>query len=598
MWRYTCPFSQGRNVPSSESVVAISKQAPDSRILFTSFACTAEGNAGALSYLHSENFPSKESISLTVLAGTSNCRLPSLLRSLFKAWLIFRLIALILACSPPLFCYTLAIVHSPRGWPETARLPATFQRLSHVSAGPFLSCKKSIASLPTRFTEGIPSNFPLVDHRQRPSSRAFSTLSKSDLFKVSPLHPLSKQARNHAEPHPLYFTSTSDPQQRAVRMKPPPPSLLASKQGTHISDPKDQRIVLIKPRKRLLPFLSIKKRKVQIVHALCSLFSYLTRLPPTLQLIVTSALYAFHLLILSKTTLPFPIQMIPNDLGLFQSISLDSLCGFLSFAATCILRKFSGRTFLPAIANIQNPPWIIPKNSGKQIFSILSLLMVAYLGSGYFALVFEWVLYFLAAGGVPISIAMHRSLQVLLGHLLWVSTGCLILSRGLFPFFPPLGKWYRLQWQRNWVWWAVGGYYGSSWLFNLSDFINQFLLPPSAAVEDESIVSKMINPENNDIPALLVGAIAPCISAPWWEEVLYRGFTLPSLTVVFSTAAALPISAILFAAHHMNLHSLLPLTILGWTWAIFYACSQNLLVTILIHAMWNSRIFIGSLLGI
>ena len=69
--------------------------------------------------------------------------------------------------------------------------------------------------------------------------------------------------------------------------------------------------------------------------------------------------------------------------------------------------------------------------------------------------------------------------------------------------------------------------------------------------EAESIVSKMINPEahfvarrarharpkrrihflaravqHNDLSALGMGAIAPCISAPWWEEVSDLRYTL------------------------------------------------------------------------
>ena len=69
--------------------------------------------------------------------------------------------------------------------------------------------------------------------------------------------------------------------------------------------------------------------------------------------------------------------------------------------------------------------------------------------------------------------------------------------------------------------WVVGGYFVSSSLFNMADLANQFLcpLPP----DTESVVVKIINPENNDVAAMAVGSIAPCISAPWWEEVLYRG---------------------------------------------------------------------------
>ena len=95
---------------------------------------------------------------------------------------------------------------------------------------------------------------------------------------------------------------------------------------------------------------------------------------------------------------------------------------------------------------------------------------------------------------------------------------------------------------------------------------------------------------------------------------------------------------VLFAVHHLNIGGILPLTVLGLAWAIIYTqvpssarpiqtplspsaaraalpCasldnestfsfhadpprargqSRNLLVTILIHALWNSRVFLGS----
>jgi len=41
-----------------------------------------------------------------------------------------------------------------------------------------------------------------------------------------------------------------------------------------------------------------------------------------------------------------------------------------------------------------------------------------------------------------------------------------------------------------------------------------------------------------------------------------------------------------------------PLAALGFVWAVLYIQSRNLLVTILIHAMWNSRVFLGSLFGL
>jgi membrane protease YdiL (CAAX protease family) len=51
-------------------------------------------------------------------------------------------------------------------------------------------------------------------------------------------------------------------------------------------------------------------------------------------------------------------------------------------------------------------------------------------------------------------------------------------------------------------------------------------------------------------------------------------------------------------AHHLSTQTMIPLMTLGFVWAMLYVLSGNLLVTVLIHSMWNSRVFLGSLLGI
>jgi len=80
------------------------------------------------------------------------------------------------------------------------------------------------------------------------------------------------------------------------------------------------------------------------------------------------------------------------------------------------------------------------------------------------------------------------------------------------------------------VWWAIGGYFVSTLCFNISDVLNQLILP-SRVFDDvgEGVVAQLINPEMNDFLASLVGYIAPCLSAPIWEELLYRGYMLPAL---------------------------------------------------------------------
>mmetsp|Transcript_37503 Transcript_37503/g.61480 ORF Transcript_37503/g.61480 Transcript_37503/m.61480 type:complete len:126 (-) Transcript_37503:96-473(-) len=123
---------------------------------------------------------------------------------------------------------------------------------------------------------------------------------------------------------------------------------------------------------------------------------------------------------------------------------------------------------------------------------------------------------------------------------------------------------------------------------------------PSKFFEQETVVSQMIQPEGNDVLSMVVGALAPCVTAPWWEEVLYRGYVLPCVGRLLGLPLPLsvPLSAVLFSLHHLNVAGALPLLLLGWIWAILYIQSQNLLVTIIIHAMWNSRVFLGSYLGV
>ena len=162
-------------------------------------------------------------------------------------------------------------------------------------------------------------------------------------------------------------------------------------------------------------------------------------------------------------------------------------------------------------------------------------------------------------------------------------------------------RWF--QWSgQNWLWWTVGGYFVSSWLFNIADSVNQFVLPAQvlkAAAESESVVTQLVQPEYNDFAALLTGYLAPCVSAPVWEEVLYRGFLLPGLhAVTHSWTAAALVQAAVFSAHHMSVTGALPLAVLAWTWALLYTRSRNLLTVVVVHAMWNSRVFVGSWLGL
>eukprot|EP01082_Thalassiosira_pseudonana_P001729 g910.t1 g910 contig10:987040-988629(+) len=372
----------------------------------------------------------------------------------------------------------------------------------------------------------------------------------------------------------------------------------------------------------------------------------LVTLRPAYQFIIGLLLYIFHLRILTQHGITFPFQLIPNDEGWFQSIGLDSIAGMLAFAGLVWLRKASvahadssgAKVAIPPIwsdPTEKEAPWkLLPKKKKTGADATTSqqphprttsvvafmLLTVAYFSTGRFSLLFENGLYAAAGYGFPLTVAMHRSLVVLLGHLTWVLVGSGILAGVLSPK-PFFGggwatkkvntsnskkektlrpyRWYTNKWDTYWLWWTIGGYFVSAWLFNIADFMNQILLPPQLfAQQAEGVVSQLINPENLDFLASLVGYIAPCLSAPWWEEVLYRGYLLPALRLFMGFWPSVFVSGVLFSVHHLSVMGAIPLAVLGWTWAALYAKSGNILVTMLIHGMWNSRVFLGSWFGL
>ena len=212
-----------------------------------------------------------------------------------------------------------------------------------------------------------------------------------------------------------------------------------------------------------------------------------------------------------------------------------------------------------------------------------------------------------AVDGTHTSQAMARALQVLGGHLAWVGLGALVLA--IAPVLRFRGgrlekdesqrAWgtgaYRLSLDGDWAWWVAGGYFVSALLFNVADGLNHFFVPEHL-FDDETLVTQMVDAFEGR-GALAVGSIAPCITAPWWEEVLYRGFLLRALAAFGGSKRAVAASSVLFAAHHLTLTAALPLAVLGATWAHLYLASGNLLVPVAIHALWNARVFFGAAFG-
>ena len=94
--------------------------------------------------------------------------------------------------------------------------------------------------------------------------------------------------------------------------------------------------------------------------------------------------------------------------------------------------------------------------------------------------------------------------------------------------------------------------------------------------------------ESQDNLALLIFFSTAAVAAPLFEEFLFRGFLLPSLTRYLPLWGSILFSSFLFAAAHLSLSEILPLTALGIVLGVVYSRSRNLLAPMLLHSLWNS----------
>jgi len=59
---------------------------------------------------------------------------------------------------------------------------------------------------------------------------------------------------------------------------------------------------------------------------------------------------------------------------------------------------------------------------------------------------------------------------------------------------PPVrgDRWLSMRFRTNWLWWVVGGYFASCWVFNCADLLNQFILPDDIFTEAAESVSACV----------------------------------------------------------------------------------------------------------
>jgi hypothetical protein len=241
----------------------------------------------------------------------------------------------------------------------------------------------------------------------------------------------------------------------------------------------------------------------------------------------------------------------------------------------------------------------------------LVALFYAYLQTGKFSLYWEDCLLELSYSGWPITEWSYRALQIILSHLTW--TGAVVSILAVLPFptvFRPQRhrrrrksrvdedglydeeeddendsvtsfitpntafatlldddddgpktktykykdeKYYWYTWKsRHWLHWATAGFVASHFVFFLADALNHWLLPNMVfshpSLYNPSIVSQLV--VGPDRSTNWLGCIAPCLTAPFLEELLYRGFVWPAVTTLLGGNGVMAnvVQALVFSA--------------------------------------------------
>ncbi|MBC7969979.1 MAG: CPBP family intramembrane metalloprotease [Verrucomicrobia bacterium] len=196
-----------------------------------------------------------------------------------------------------------------------------------------------------------------------------------------------------------------------------------------------------------------------------------------------------------------------------------------------------------------------------------------------------------ASGFNPATLGERaRAFYILANYLLLAAGGLTVMYFSIRAFLPLPEGWFQLRLRSKWFLWGMGGYFAALPLVILISLVNQKIWQGQGG-------SNPILPialEGKDNGALFLFFVTAAIAAPIFEEILFRGFLLPSLTRYMPVWGAIVLSSFIFALAHLSLSEVLPLMVLGMVLGFVYARSRNLLSSMLLHSLWNS----GTLLSL
>jgi hypothetical protein len=226
--------------------------------------------------------------------------------------------------------------------------------------------------------------------------------------------------------------------------------------------------------------------------------------------------------------------------------------------------------------------------------TIWQVLVVGFFFAGQFLiplLVLPALRQLLVVVGIELSNLGTRSLavSVLFSYILIAAAALLVLYFSIRSKLPLSSDWFRLRANKHWFWWGLGGYLVALPLMTVVSILNQQIW---RGIGGSNPLLQIVLEERDPI-ALGIFFFTAVIAAPIFEETLFRGFLLPSLTRYMSVSTAIALSSLIFATAHLSLSEIIPLTVLGAILGVVYTRTRSLLSSMLLHGMWNGVTMLG-----
>jgi hypothetical protein len=98
---------------------------------------------------------------------------------------------------------------------------------------------------------------------------------------------------------------------------------------------------------------------------------------------------------------------------------------------------------------------------------------------------------------------------------------------------------------------------------------------------------------NNNYSSFILLFLTTTVLAPLFEEIIFRGILLPTLSRDFGIILGIIFSAFIFALAHLSLGEMPPLFVLGIGLGVTRIASGSLFSSVIMHSLWNGLTFLN-----